>query len=189
MVQWCDFETVANKLLDGSVTGLSTCCLASWNGMFFWYFNLTISFSIFNFRATSWVCWMIAVTIGWYTMAHFLIHDRHTQPVHISHIFVDFCSIFCCGHIIKATSCIWNIQLCVTNQNTNLDLRGYDWIIYGKYVGILKYQLPIFASSCVQLWSHLGISVHLWCPLHLYSTVLCIRSHTLNNWVLYEVSL
>ena len=48
LVHWWDFDTVAYEFLDGSVTGPSTCCLASWNGMFFWYFTLTISFSIFH---------------------------------------------------------------------------------------------------------------------------------------------
>ena len=48
LVHWCDFDTVAYEFLDGSVTGPSTCCLASWNGMFFWYFTLMISFLIFH---------------------------------------------------------------------------------------------------------------------------------------------
>ena len=66
LVHWCDFYTVAYEFLDGSVTGPSTCCLASWNGMFFWYFTLMISFSFFHLG-------QLLTYAGWspLQMAHF----------------------------------------------------------------------------------------------------------------------
>ena len=48
LVHWCGLVTLAYELLDGSVDGPSTCCLASWKGMLFWNFILRISFSVFH---------------------------------------------------------------------------------------------------------------------------------------------
>ena len=148
LVHWCDFDTVAYEFLDGSVTGPSNCCLASWNGMFFWFFTLMISFSLFhwgNFSRT-----LDDRHYNWHILLRFFVFAFKIIMSSLS-TFCTFWFVFAESFVlaifltIKTTLWIWNVNFCVTNQESNFDLRGYVWTINGQYVWIGRYQLPILS--------------------------------------------
>ena len=95
------------------------------------------------FRATSHICWMIAITISTFCfVVTFMI---------VMSSLSTFCFVLVESFVvailltIKTTLRIWNVNFCVTNQETNFDLRGYVWTINGQYVWIWRYQLPILS--------------------------------------------
>ena len=97
------------------------------------------------FRATSHICWMIAMTIGTFCyVVTFMI---------VMSSLSTFCFVLAESFVvavfltIKTTLWIWNVNFSVTNQETNFDLRGYVWTINGQYVWIGRYQLPILSPQ------------------------------------------
>ena len=96
------------------------------------------------FRATSHICWMIAITICTFCFIFAFMIVMSSLST-----FCTFCFVLAESFVvavfltIKTTLWIWNVDFCVTNQETNFDLRGYVWTIYGEYVGIWRNQLPI----------------------------------------------
>ena len=72
LVHWYGLATPAYKLLDGSVAGPSTSCLASWKGMLFWNFILRIYLSVFHLG-------QILLQAGWSPsqFAHFVSFWRY----------------------------------------------------------------------------------------------------------------
>ena len=94
LVHWWDFDTVAYEFLDGSVTGPSTCCLASWNGIFFWYFTLMISFSIFHLG-------QLLTYVGWSPL----------QLAHLASLSHSWSSCPACPHFAHFASFLQNLLL------------------------------------------------------------------------------
>ena len=98
------------------------------------------------FRVTSCVRWMIALTIGTFCFIFaFIIVMFCLCTFRIFGLVLAVSVVVAIFLTIKTTLWIWNIHLCVTYQKANFDLRGYVWIIYGQYVWIWKYQLPIIS--------------------------------------------
>ena len=97
------------------------------------------------FRATSHICWMIAITFGTFCfVVTFMIVVSSLST------FCTFCFVLAESFVVAVfltikTLLIWNVYFCVTNQESNFDLRGCVWIINGQYVWILRYQLPILS--------------------------------------------
>ena len=82
------------------------------------------------FRATSHICWMIAITIGTFCfVVTFMIVMSSLST------FCTFCFVLAESFVvavfltIKTTLWIWNVNFCVTNQETNFDLRGMFWLL------------------------------------------------------------
>ena len=131
------------------------------------------------FRATSHICWMIAITIGTFCFIFtfmIVMSSLSTFWFVLAESFIV--TIFL---TIKTTLWIWNVNLCVTNHETNFDLRGYVWTISGQYVW--RHQLPILSPLHAFNFGYFVIPVHFWCPLHPYFSALYIQSHFLKNWV------
>ena len=98
---------------------------------------------VLPFGATSHIRWMIAITIGTFCFVFafmIIMSSLSTFWFVLAESFVV--AIFL---TIKITLWIWNVNFCVTNQETNFDLRGYVWTINGQYVLIGRYQLPILS--------------------------------------------
>ena len=98
------------------------------------------------FRATSHISWMIAITIGTFCFVVTIMIVMSSLST-----FCTFCFVLAESFVvvvfltIKTKLWIWNVNFCVTNQETNFNLRGYVWIINGQYVWIWRYQLPILS--------------------------------------------
>ena len=142
------------------------------------------------FKATSHICWMIAITIGTFCfIVTFMIVMSSLST------FCTFCFVLAESFVvvvfltIKTTLWIWNVNY-VNESGKQLWSEGvcldYLWLICRN---LKEPTAHLFASSYVQLWSHLVISVYLWCPLHPYFAVLYSQSHILKNWELCGVLL
>ena len=101
------------EFLNGPVMGPTTSCLVSWNGMSFdislwrYFFDLPL-------RATSCVCWMIAITIGtfWFIFAFMIM----MSGLSTFRTFLQYVLLWPNFWQLKPTLWIWNIHFCVTKS-------------------------------------------------------------------------
>ena len=102
---------------------------------------------------------MIAITIGTFCFVFTFMIVMSSLSTFCTFFFVLAESFVVVVFLtIKTTLCIWSVNFCITNQETNFDLKGYVWTINGQYVWILRYQQPILASLhafnfCNTWWS------------------------------------
>ena len=160
LVHCCDFDTVAYAFLNGSVTGPSTCYLASWNGMFFWYFTLIISFSIFHLG-------QLLTYAGWspLQLAHFASFSHSWSSCPACPYFAHFGSflkyLLLWPYLWQSNVVDLECKLLCHESGNQLWSEGvcldYLWSICRN---LKEPTAHLFASSCVQLWSHLVIAVH-----------------------------
>ena len=112
----------------------------------FFIFHLDDFLFDLPFRAISCVRWMIAIAICTFCFIFaFMIVMSSLYTFRIFWFVLAASFVVAIFLTIKATLWIWNVNFCATNQETNFDLRGYVWTIYGQYVGIWRNQLPIFS--------------------------------------------
>ena len=119
-------------------------------GFMKWNVLLIIHFDDFvfdlPFRATSHICWMIAITIGTFCFVFkFMILMSSLFTFCTFWFVVAECFVVAIFLTIITTFWIWNVNFYVTNQEAPFDLRGYVWTINGQYVSIWRYQLPILS--------------------------------------------
>ena len=144
LVHWCGLVTLAYELLDGSVDGPSTCCLASWKGMLFLKFYFEDFFLSFPLGANFVVCGMITIAICTFS---FILTCMILMPWLSA--FCTFLFIFAESFVmtillaIEAPLGIGYIHFCVSNEKANLYFLGDFLAIYCQNIWICRYQPSI----------------------------------------------
>ena len=181
LVHWWHFVAAGYEFLDGSVMSPSTCCLASWNGMFFWYFTLMISFSIFHLG-------QLLGYAGWspLQLAHFASFSHSWLSCPACPHFANFGWFL---QYLLLWPYFWQLkQHCGFGIYTFVSQIRKPILIWGGMFGLFMVNMyesegTNWPSFCLFMHSSL-IPVQL-CPLHPYFSVLYIQSHILKNWVLF----